>query len=129
MSNYIFGGLFMSRNLEKENNDLYAEELQTLEEQLESNKHSYKDAFAELKFMLFKEFIQEKLGEKCNRIFVSFDDFDRIIYASTRMGEGFWLNHLAKEIRRQGINLDAEFVIFSVKEDGTGIFVKAKDKP
>ena len=119
----------MSRNLEKENNDLYAEELQTLEEQLESNKHSYKDAFAELKFMLFKEFIQEKLGEKCNRIFVSFDDFDRIIYASTRMGEGFWLNHLAKEIRRQGINLDAEFVIFSVKEDGTGIFVKAKDKP
>ena len=45
------------------------------------------------------------------------------------MGEGFWLNHLAKEIRRQGINLDAEFVIFSVKEDGTGIFVKAKDKP
>ena len=119
----------MSRNLEKECNDLYDEELQTLEEQLESNKHSYKDAFAEFRFMLFKELAQEKLGEKCNRIFVSFDDFDRIIYSSIRMGEGFWFSHLIYEIHRQGINPDMEFVIFKVKDDGTGIFVKTVNKP
>lgn len=119
----------MSQKLVQKCNDLYGAELHTLEEQIKCGKHSYKDAFAEFRFMLFKEIAQEELGAKCERIFVSFDDFDKIIYASISMGEEFWFSHLTYEIQRQGINLDTEYVIFKVETDGTGIFVKAVNKP
>ena len=98
-------------------------------EDILKKEHVYSGAFTTYRFIMFKKIAHEKLGETCRRLFLSLEDFDKIIETSVYKGEEFWFDHLGYVVKKENINLSEEYLIFRIDGGGRGIFNISLENP